>query len=114
MCYRLLRNNQKVAASQSTRRQLPAHKYYALYGCYPTYGMEAGDGGQGVAWSDDGVTWHRESPTVGALSGAKSTAAKWESHVVYQPNVVIDGETVYGKSGLLAAIQASTTVDGYS
>ena len=106
----MLRNNQEVAASQSTRRQLPPHKYYALYGCYPTYGMEAGDGGQGVAWSDDGVTWHRESPTVGALSGGKSkAAAKWESHVVYQPNVVIDGEMVYGKSdSLLTACLAGS------
>eukprot|EP01051_Picozoa_sp_SAG22_P016205 SAG22_NODE_2245_length_2796_cov_2.307008_2_plen_224_part_00 len=58
--------------------------------------MEAGDGGQGIAWSDDGVTFHRESTTVGVLSGGKSkAAAKWESHVVYQPNVVIANDTVY-------------------
>jgi hypothetical protein len=91
---RLLRDNQKSAAS--TGAAAPAHKYYALYGCYPKYGMEAGDGGQGIAWSDDGVVWNRESATVGVLSGGHSkAAAKWESHVVYQPNVVIANATVF-------------------
>jgi hypothetical protein len=93
---RLLRDNQKAAAAAGLGTAAPAHKYYALYGCYPSYGMEAGDGGQGIAWSDDGVTFHRESTTVGVLSGGKSkAAAKWESHVVYQPNVVIANDTVY-------------------
>lgn len=58
--------------------------------CYPSRaGYEAGDGGEGIAWSDDGVQWHRESQTVGVLSGGRSkAAAPWESHVVYQPNLV--------------------------
>ena len=30
-------------------------KYWALYGCYPSRaGYEAGDGGQGIAYSNDG------------------------------------------------------------
>ena len=83
--------------SRRPQTSAPEHKYYALYGCYPSRGgYEAGDGGEGIAWSDDGVEWHRESATVGVLSGGKSpAAAKWESHVVYQPNVVISGEMVY-------------------
>lgn len=36
------------------------------------------------------------SDQVPTLSGGKSkAAAKWESHVVYQPNVAILGDTVY-------------------
>ena len=35
------------------------------YGCYPSRaGYESGDGGEGVAWSDDGILWQRESETV--------------------------------------------------
>ena len=43
-----------------------------------------------------GVNWERESATVGILGGGKSkAAAKWESRVVYQPNVVITNGTIY-------------------
>ena len=96
---RLLRDNQQVPPQHNTnkKKKKPAHKYYALYGCYPSRGgYEAGDGGEGIAWSDDGVSWNRESETVGILSGGNSkAAAKWESRVVYQPNVVIANDTVW-------------------
>ena len=65
-------------------------KYHVLYGAYPSRtGYEQGDGGEGVASSTDGAIWSRVSDTIPVLTGGKSAAAaKWESKVVYQPNLV--------------------------
>eukprot|EP00658_Telonema_sp_P-2_P061997 TRINITY_DN50657_c0_g1_i1.p1 TRINITY_DN50657_c0_g1~~TRINITY_DN50657_c0_g1_i1.p1 ORF type:complete len:427 (+),score=84.52 TRINITY_DN50657_c0_g1_i1:100-1281(+) len=61
-------------------------RYHALYGCYPSRdGYEAGNGGQGMAESEDGAVWSRVSATVPALSGGSSKLAPWEDRVVYQP-----------------------------
>jgi hypothetical protein len=59
---RLLRDNKAAIKTGAGGRAgaAPAHKYYALYGCYPSRaGYESGDGGEGVAWSDDGVVRKR-------------------------------------------------------
>ena len=48
---RLLRDNQQEHAASGAGGEPPAHKYYAIYGCYPSRaGYEAGDGGEGIAW----------------------------------------------------------------
>lgn len=61
-------------------------KYHVLYGCYPSRaGYEQGNGGQGVAWSSDGVVWSRVNTKVPVISGASSSLPKWERDVVYQP-----------------------------
>jgi len=53
-------------------------KYWALYGCYPSRaGYESGDGGQGMASSEDGVVWQRVSPTVPTLPGASKANPPW-------------------------------------
>jgi len=48
-------------------------KYYAMYGCYPSRaGYEQGNGGEGMAYSTDGVTWTRVSETVPTLPGGSN------------------------------------------
>ena len=45
-------------------------RYHVLYGCYPSRtGYEAGNGGEGVAYSSDGVSWERVSSTLPILTG---------------------------------------------
>jgi predicted GH43/DUF377 family glycosyl hydrolase len=59
-------------------------KYWVLYGCYPRRGgYELRPGAEGLAWSDDGKTWHRNSKNTPTLSidGAK----EWEQSCIYQP-----------------------------
>ncbi len=59
-------------------------KYWVLYGCYPRQGgYELRPGAEGLAWSDDGKTWHRQSEDTPTLSieGAK----EWEKDCIYQP-----------------------------
>jgi len=63
--------------------------YYSLYGCYPSRaGYEAGGGGQGMAYSSDGVQWHRLSQTVPIISRGSPDKPQWENSVVYQPYLV--------------------------
>ena len=64
-------------------------KYWALYGCYPSRaGYEAGDGGEGMAASADGVSWERVSPTVPVTPGGTPASPAWERRTVYQPFLV--------------------------
>lgn len=82
-------------ASITAPRTLRKHKgkYWMAYGAYPSHGYEQGSGGEGIAWSLDGDTWHRESTTVPIL-GVKG-ADPWEAEVVYQPNLVEHDGKVY-------------------
>jgi len=62
-------------------------RYWVLYGCYPRQGgYELRPGAEGLAWSEDGVTWHRHSADTPILSieGAES----WEQDCIYQPWLV--------------------------
>lgn len=62
-------------------------RYWALYGCYPRQGgYELRPGAQGLAWSEDGETWHRNSTTRPILS--VEGAASWEQDCIYQPWLV--------------------------
>mmetsp|Transcript_14564 Transcript_14564/g.43111 ORF Transcript_14564/g.43111 Transcript_14564/m.43111 type:complete len:502 (-) Transcript_14564:89-1594(-) len=71
-------------------------KYWALYGCYPSRaGYEAGDGGQGIASSIDGVTWARVSDTIPIAPGGSSALPPWESRTVYEPFVVAVNGTLW-------------------
>ena len=71
-------------------------RYHVLYGCYPSRaGYEAGNGGEGVAFSADGVTWQRVSETLPILPGGSKQLAPWESEVVYQPFLVVENGTCY-------------------
>jgi len=59
-------------------------KYWALYGAYPRQGgYELRPGAEGVASSEDGEIWRRESPDRPILSIEK--AAEWEKDCIYQP-----------------------------
>jgi predicted GH43/DUF377 family glycosyl hydrolase len=63
-------------------------KFWTLYGAYPRQGgYELRPGSEGLAWSDDGLTWHRavDKPVV---SINDSDCAKWESSCIYQPWLV--------------------------
>ena len=85
-------------ASLRSRRLLKkvGGRYHALYGCYPSRdGYEAGNGGQGVAYSKDGVQWERVSQTVPVLTGGSSKLKAWESEVVYEPFLVEPQEGVF-------------------
>ncbi len=59
-------------------------KYWALYGCYPRQGgYELRPGAEGLAWSEDGNTWHRHSEDTPILSIEGAEA--WEEDCIYQP-----------------------------
>jgi len=63
-------------------------KYWTLYGCYPRQGSyELRPGYEGVAFSDDGLTWRRakDSPI---LSVHDPDCADWEKSCIYQPWLV--------------------------
>jgi len=60
-------------------------KFWTLYGCYPRQGgYELRPGYEGLAVSDDGLTWHRakEQPI---LSVHDRDCAAWERSCIYQP-----------------------------
>jgi len=60
------------------------NKYWALYGCYAHQGgYEIRPGSQGLAWSEDGETWHRASEDRPILS--IEGAAEWEKDCIYAP-----------------------------
>ncbi len=62
-------------------------KYWALYGCYPRQGgYELRPGAEGLAWSNDGLTWERASEDTPILS--IEGAAEWEKDCIYQPWLV--------------------------
>ncbi|MBI2299598.1 MAG: hypothetical protein HYU66_11770 [Armatimonadetes bacterium] len=62
-------------------------RYWVLYGCYPRQGgYEIRPGAEGLAWSEDGLTWHRNSADTPILS--VTGAAEWEKDCIYQPWLV--------------------------
>lgn len=64
-------------------------RFWCLYGCYPEQGgYELGRGGQGLAWSNDGIVWHRYSTSRAVLSTEGGDL--WEARVVYSPHVVVN------------------------
>lgn len=71
-------------------RHLKKHegRYWSLYGAYPRQGgYELRPGYEGVAVSEDGLTWHRavDRPI---LSVFQEDTAPWEKDCIYQPWLV--------------------------
>lgn len=63
-------------------------KYWTLYGCYPLQGgYELRPGYEGVATSENGLTWRRAKPTY-ILSVHDDDVGKWEQSCIYQPWLV--------------------------
>lgn len=65
-------------------------KYWTLYGAYPRQGgYELRPGYEGVAVSDDGLTWRRAKETP-ILAVQDSDCAVWEKDCIYMPWLVED------------------------
>ena len=63
-------------------------KFWTLYGCYPRQGgYELRPGYEGVAVSDDGLTWRRGKNTP-ILSVHDPDCGEWEKSCIYQPWLV--------------------------
>ena len=63
-------------------------KYWTLYGCYPRQGgYELRPGYEGVASSDDGLTWHR-AKNAPIQSVQDPDCGAWEKDCIYQPWLV--------------------------
>lgn len=63
-------------------------RYWTLYGCYPRQGgYELRPGYEGVAVSDDGLTWRRAKDTP-ILSVMDPDCGAWERSCIYQPWLV--------------------------
>jgi len=62
--------------------------YWTLYGCYAKQGgYEVDPGYEGVANSDDGLTWKRAQERY-ILSVHEPEVGEWEKHCIYQPWLV--------------------------
>ena len=60
-------------------------KFWTLYGCYPKQGAyEIAPGYEGIACSDDGVTWRRARSTP-ILAVQDPGCGAWEKNSIYQP-----------------------------
>jgi sucrose-6-phosphate hydrolase SacC (GH32 family) len=73
------------------RLQKREGKFWSLYGCYPRQGgYELRPGYQGIASSEDGLTWMRarNKPT---LSVHDADTGAWEKDCIYQPWLVEHG-----------------------
>jgi predicted GH43/DUF377 family glycosyl hydrolase len=63
-------------------------RFWTLYGCYPKQGgYELRPGYEGVASSDDGLTWKRAKETY-ILSVHEPDVGAWEKDCIYQPWLV--------------------------
>ena len=63
-------------------------KYWTLYGCYPLQGgYELRPGYEGVAISNDGLSWRRAKSTY-ILSVHEPDVGEWEKSCIYQPWLV--------------------------
>jgi hypothetical protein len=63
-------------------------RYWTLYGCYPRQGgYELRPGYEGVACSDDGLTWRR-AKNAPILAIQDSDCGAWEKDCIYQPWLV--------------------------
>jgi predicted GH43/DUF377 family glycosyl hydrolase len=70
-------------------------KYWTLYGCYPKQGgYELRPGYEGVAASNDGITWTRASNEP-ILSVFQQDKKDWEKDCIYQPWLVEHQGTYY-------------------
>ncbi|MEI6218909.1 MAG: hypothetical protein WCP86_08410 [bacterium] len=70
-------------------------KFWTLYGCYPKQGAyEIDPGYEGVASSEDGLTWKRAQEKY-ILSVHESDVGDWEKHCIYQPWLVEHGGRFY-------------------
>jgi len=70
-------------------------KYWTLYGCYPLQGgMELRPGYEGVAVSEDGLTWRR-AKNAPILSVKDKDCGTWEKDCIYQPWLVEHGGRFY-------------------
>jgi hypothetical protein len=70
-------------------------KYWTLYGCYAKQGdYELDPGYEGVAASEDGLTWIRAKDTP-ILSIQDKDCGKWEKDCIYQPWLVEDNGRFY-------------------
>jgi Glycosyl hydrolases family 32 N-terminal domain len=66
-------------------------KYWTIYGCYPRQGgYELRPGYEGVAASDDGLTWQRAKDHP-ILAVHDSDCGTWEKDCIYQPWLVEQG-----------------------
>lgn len=65
--------------------------YWTLYGCYPQQGgYELRPGYEGVAISDDGLTWRR-AKNAPILAVQDPDCGTWEKDCIYQPWLVEEG-----------------------
>jgi len=70
-------------------------KHYSLYGAYPRQGgYELRPGYEGVAWSEDGLTWKR-AKNEPILSVYQKDCGAWEKDCIYQPWLVEYGGRYY-------------------
>ena len=70
-------------------------KYWTLYGCYPRQGgYELRPGYEGVAISDDGLSWRRAKPSY-ILSVHDADVGEWERDCIYQPWLVEHDKRFY-------------------
>ena len=70
-------------------------KFWTLYGCYPKQGgYEIDPGYEGVASSEDGLTWQRAKPQ-SILSVHDADVGEWEKDCIYQPWLVEDAGQFY-------------------
>jgi len=72
-----------------------AGKFWTLYGAYPKQGgYELRPGFEGVAFSEDGLTWKR-ARSQPILSVFDADAGEWERDCIYQPWLVEEGGRFY-------------------
>jgi len=70
-------------------------RYWTLYGCYPRQGgYELRPGYEGVAVSDDGLTWRR-AKNAPILAVQDPDCGPWEKDCIYQPWLVEDHGRFY-------------------
>ena len=70
-------------------------KYRTLYGCYPRQGgYELRPGYEGVAMSDEGLTWRR-AKNAPILAVQDAGCGQWEKDCIYQPWLVEHGGRFY-------------------
>ncbi|MHC1763975.1 MAG: hypothetical protein AB9869_06680 [Verrucomicrobiia bacterium] len=82
-----------IKAARQLKRQ--DGKYWTLYGCYPRQGSyELRPGYEGVAMSDNGLTWGR-ARNMPILSVLDADCRAWEKDCIYQPWLVELGDRFY-------------------
>lgn len=70
-------------------------KYWSLYGAYPHQGgYELPPGSEGLASSEDGLSWQRAKDTP-ILAVTDPDCRDWEKHCIYQPWLVEHDGTFY-------------------